>query len=363
MNVVVISSMPQDSSLKEVSIEGNVTHYRFATKPVYSLIDFGKKSLTSRYLWQVFNAWNFHSYKKIQKYLAAEKPDIVHTHNFKALSPSIFSAISSGSFLQVHTVHDYNLVSPWSNLMRRNELIKRFNIQDKSYMKYMQLITRHIDVCVFPSAFAMRFHRQLGFFKTANSKVLNNGIPLNGKIHPKSYDTINVLYVGSLTTYKGVHVLLSAFKRCREVNLRLNVVGTGPNLDYLKKDAQNDSRIVFHGRLTDEALEDLYQKSSFLVIPSLWYEVLPVVIQESMAHGMPVIGSAIGGIRDLIIDGYNGYCFTPGDITGLSRTITELACSPEKISELGKNCYNFVGNFSMINHTKELIHIYQTLLN
>jgi glycosyltransferase involved in cell wall biosynthesis len=229
-------------------------------------------------------------------------------------------------------------------------------------MKYMQLMTRSTDLVIFPSNFAMYLHKKLGFFKNSYVKVLPNGIPLVNKTSQKRYDFINVLYVGTLSFYKGVHILLSAFNRCTNPRLRLHVVGDGSDATYLRHISQHDARIIFHGRVSDSILEDLYYESNFLVLPSMWYEVLPVVIQESMSHGTPVVGSAIGGIRDLVIDGYNGRLFKPGDVEDLSHIIEELSTYPETLIRLSENCLKFIEDFDINKHAKSLLCIYQNLV-
>lgn len=363
VEVVVISTIPNNCRLPPIVNKKNVTLYRFSMEPLFSIFEYSDKSFLSRYLWQIFNFWNLRSFRKIKNIIKLEKPDVVHTHNFKGLSSSVFSAVRNESFSRFHTVHDYNLISPWSNLMRWKGLLTDFTLFDKLYINYMQSITKSTDVVIFPSSFAMKLHKQLGFFKNSCIKVVPNGIPIKKVSCTKKYDQINILFVGKLSYYKGVQVLIDAFKKCYSPNLKLNIVGDGTYLPQLKHLAGDDSRIIFHGRVSDTILEELYCKSNFFVIPSLWYEVLPVVIQEAMIYGSPVVGSKIGGILDLIIDDYNGYLFRTGSSHDLAEIIDKLCQSSDNLSRLGKNCSDFIQSFDIASHAKSLIGMYHDSQN
>lgn len=360
--VVVINASLQTRVTPEITHEDGVKIYRFYPLNLFSMYDYVKKPFLLRYLWHICNIWNPHSYHSIKVILSKEKPDVVHTHNFKCLSASIFSAVESCRYPHVHTIHDYNLISPWTNLIRAGRVITRFNLVDKIYVKYMQLMTRSVSTVISPSKFAMHLHHRLGLFRQADKRVIPNGIEWNSKQIRKNYREIEVLYVGNMTFYKGVDVLINAFKRCRNQKLRLHLVGGGPAHAYLKDIAQGDKRITFHGVISDQVLDNLYIKSSFLVVPSLWFEVLPVVIQEAMSRGTPVVASAIGGIPDLIIDGFNGFLFKPGCVEDLARLIEKLAEQTHILSELSKNCLKFIKSFDMKSHAELLLKLYETII-
>jgi glycosyltransferase involved in cell wall biosynthesis len=364
-DVTIITTMPNNSKIQKLSTYHNVKIIRLTTEPLYSLLDFTKKSSVSNSIWQICNLWNLKSFKTVSRILANEKPDIVHTHNFKGLSPSVFSAIDSGNYHHIHTVHDYNLLNAHSNLWRNKAIIRDYNPIDTLYLKYMKLISKKTHVVIFPSTFAMQYHKDKGFFTNNITKVIHNGISI-GKVslaQKKFNGKIRLLYVGNLTYYKGVQVLLTAFKQCKNSNIALDVVGVGEESTRLKSLANADSRITFHGRASHELLEELYIKANFLVFPSLWYEVLPVVIQESLSYGTPVIASSIGGSLDLVINGYNGYLFEPGDVSALIKIFTQLANDTDILKQLSTNSLAFVRKFDMEKHVQSIIELYEDTIS
>ena len=82
--------------------------------------------------------------------------------------------------------------------------------------------------------------------------------------------------------------------------------------------------VRFTGKIGNEQIDGILQNTDVLILPSVWPENQPVTILEAMASGMPVIGSRIGGIPELIDDGVTGYLFNPSDATDLAAKMTLL---------------------------------------
>ena len=185
------------------------------------------------------------------------------------------------------------------------------------------------------------------------------GIELNKNKPQKTYDTINFLYVGTLSKYKGVHVLINAFKKLEFDNIKLHIIGKGKYKDELKKIASSDQRIIFHGFVPDEELMRLYQKANITVVPSIWYDNSPVVIYESLMNGTPVLGSRIGGIPELVEDGYNGFLFEAGNADELKKVLENLIENPSKLKRLEEGAFESVKKYDMDEHIRNLEELYK----
>jgi len=145
-----------------------------------------------------------------------------------------------------------------------------------------------------------------------------------------------ILYVGRLAPEKGVCVLLEAFAALKEGLAILTIVGTGESNDELKLQAEKlnlGDRVHFRGFVADEDLPAVYADADLLVMPSL-SEGLPLVLLEAIASGLPVIGSAVGGIPDVIQNGINGLIVPPNDSRALSSAINELAGNRQILSSM-----------------------------
>ena len=138
-------------------------------------------------------------------------------------------------------------------------------------------------------------------------------------------------------------------------------MGKGKDEDEFKKIAGSDQRIIFHGFVPDEELTQLYQKANVVVVPSIWYDNSPMVIYESLMNGTPIIGSRIGGIPELLEDGYNGFLFEAGNVNELKTILENLIESPSELKRLEKGAFESVKKYDMGEHIKKLEEIYDEI--
>jgi glycosyltransferase involved in cell wall biosynthesis len=138
---------------------------------------------------------------------------------------------------------------------------------------------------------------------------------------------------------KGLKHLVDAagMLRTPPTGLRLAIVGDGVERDALARQIESSGvgdRIAmfpFSGR-TDPHLAAL----DGVVLPSDSFEALPIGVIEGMAHSLPVIGSRIGGVPELISDGESGLLVPPGDPSALAAAIDEIAADPERAAAMGR---------------------------
>jgi glycosyltransferase involved in cell wall biosynthesis len=85
--------------------------------------------------------------------------------------------------------------------------------------------------------------------------------------------------------------------------------------------AEVSGNVTFAGRYMPEELPGLMADVDYVVLPSIWWENAPRVIQEAFAYGRPVICSGIGGMAEKVTDGVNGFHFRVGDHMSLADVI------------------------------------------
>lgn len=166
-------------------------------------------------------------------------------------------------------------------------------------------------------------------------RVIPMGVSLPDQLPPvKEFREHTILYVGRLVEWKGVNTLIHSMTRVRMAipDARLTIVGEGPIRDSLQRLVQDNGlhdAVSFCGRVSEEELKKLYDSAAVFVLPSRRYqglvmEGLGVVLLEAMSHGVPVIGSNVGGIPDIIDDGRNGFLFPSEDEKILAEKIVTL---------------------------------------
>lgn len=153
-------------------------------------------------------------------------------------------------------------------------------------------------------------------------------------------------------------------------DIQLIIIGDGPNreeLIRLSDNLQMRSLICFLTKQDRLSLLSYYQNADIFVLPSIIFqnqtEGLGVVLLEAMASGVPVIGSNIGGIPDIIKDNVNGLLVPPGDSRALAMSIIMILQDPDLAERLRKAGLETVKeHFSWNAITEQFIDIYRDLL-
>jgi glycosyltransferase involved in cell wall biosynthesis len=132
-------------------------------------------------------------------------------------------------------------------------------------------------------------------------------------------DSNEVLYIGRLTREKGLPFLIDSWKALEDPELRLTIAGSGP-LESLSRDASRS--VSFLGQLSQRAIAERMLQARAVVVPSIWYEVQPLVILEALAAGLPVIASDIGAMPECV--GAGGLVFPSGSSEDLVEALRAL---------------------------------------
>jgi glycosyltransferase involved in cell wall biosynthesis len=166
--------------------------------------------------------------------------------------------------------------------------------------------------------------------------VVPNGVDLDlfhpaVPARPMNSRRIRCLAVARLVERKGLGELIRAFASLPRGGYELEIVGDGPDERVLRELAVKlgvAHEIVFRGPLNREGVARRYRAADLFTLPSS-AEAFGNVFAEALASGLPVIGSDVGGIPELIEHGVNGFLVTPGNPQTLAQAIQYLADDPE----------------------------------
>lgn len=362
--VVVITTNSTISVKPSVEEKKGAKIYRIHPLNIYTIYNTLSKPNIIKPIWYMVDILNIHSYLIIRNILRKENPDIVHIHNFKGFSFA-FSAVKSMNLPLIFTMHDYFIECLQENLIKSSgRVCDNLPILCRLYVKIQKYLKDNkADVVTAPSQFVIEKLKNDGFFEKIRTMKLPLGIELDntGKIE-KNYETINILFVGRLNRYKGVHILIDAFKQLKYKNIHLHIVGEGKEKDELKKIAKYNENITFYGFVSESELIELYKKANITVFPSIWYETFGIVIIESFKYSTPVIASNIGGFPELIENGCNGFLFEAGNVEELKKLLENLIENPNELKRLSINAFESSKKYSMEEHTQRLTRLYEELL-
>jgi glycosyltransferase involved in cell wall biosynthesis len=170
-------------------------------------------------------------------------------------------------------------------------------------------------------------------FDESRIRVIPN--PFDAASYTPTYDRGGyALFVGRLIRPKGIFTLLDAARRS---SADVVIAGNGEDADRVREHpAVTSGHVKFVGPVYDLEFERLLAGSAFVVVPSEWYDNLPMIVCQAFAHGKAVIASRINGIPEFVKHEENGLLFTPGSIPELAQAIARLWSDPKLLEVLGR---------------------------
>ncbi|WP_150525331.1 glycosyltransferase family 4 protein [Roseibium sediminis] len=150
---------------------------------------------------------------------------------------------------------------------------------------------------------------------------------------------VRLLCVATVTRRKGYDLLIRALSTLTAYPWHLDIVGDTSRdpacfaeIETLLAEAGLQDHVTFHGAVTAEELPGFYASADIFVLASR-YEGYGMAFTEALAHGLPVIGSGGGAVRDTLPDDASIYCETD-DVEGLRAALEQLISSPARRQQL-----------------------------
>jgi len=267
----------------------------------------------------------------IRRWLAALRPEVLHTHGYKA---DLYGRLArSGSIPPVLAATCHNWPDP-ALLMRL-------------YASLDRIALRHFDVVAAVSPQVLAAVQRSG---VKHAKYVPNGVEIESFIcadppHRQASDGAGreafVGFAGRLVPDKGGAELLQAARRvvAERSKTRFVFAGDGGCLRPWKDLAAQlgiSEDVLFLGRWREMAA--FYSALDVFVLPSK-IEAMPMTVIEAMASGVPVVASRVGAIPDVVVAGETGILVEPGDVDGIAAAILQLLSDDalaRRLSEQGR---------------------------
>ena len=315
--------------------------------------------------------------KKISKVIKNEKPDIIHAHGWM-----LYSAISlkkKFGIPLVATIHDHGFICPTKALMKGDMICSKSFTKEcvfcgkeifglkVSLLRYLCVKSqnrnlKYVDKFIAVSSFVKDVHSEYigedkiviipNFYDTNEKDVI---VSNESNVLPDDF----ILFVGALTHNKGADVLIDAFNKIKDRDVKLVMFIK----KYLKLREPKENILIFEDAPRDLILE-AYSGCRFVVIPSISPETFGIVAIEAMSYKKAIIASDRGGLTDLIDDGNTGILVPPNNIKELSNAINFLMKNPDMALSMGTVGYDrFISNYTPEIILPEIIAIYESTKN
>lgn len=293
-------------------------------------------------------AWARMTYSRQKKREFAElldrfRPDVVHLHNsYPSTGPTVPLACEEAHIPLVHTVHNYRLRCPNAYMFTEGAICRRCEkgvyasaLMHKCFPEVRQSAAYASALWV--HRFVMKLEDKIALFvapsRFMRDRLVHWDIPLErttivpNYVDPPSQKRTGTgdfgVYVGRISPEKGLDVLIRALVLAGDPPFK--IVGDGPVYAEVRRLAADSGlrRTEFLGHLPSETVMDVVNDCRYLAMPSMGEEVFPLAPLEAMAHGKPIVVSAIGGLPELVGDG-GGLTFQPGNADKFARQIQKL---------------------------------------
>lgn len=304
---------------------------------------------TSSWLGTVTQVFNPLAAKKIRQILQDFQPDIIHVKIFLwQMSPLILPIIRSYPVLL--EINEYKVICPVGTRLLPSGKPCQEDVgvacfhnhclpEPHRWLLWMiqyRLWWRWRGFVDYTVTLSNRSKQLLATHGIPIDEIIFNSTPYRQARKPLG-DIPIVGYVGRIIPEKGVDILLCAFAIVLKQipNAQLWIAGYGTELDNLRELARQleiDDNIQWLGYVTRAEIETLFDEVWVQVVPSLWEEVFGNITIEGMMRGTAMIGSAVGGMIDCIVDGETGYLFPAGNDSELAERIMTL-CSDRDLTE------------------------------
>jgi len=410
-NEVIVFTREWDHSSKELDIkqyyDGKIKVYSLVNNIAFPL-DF-EKSYKNQTIDKIF-----------EKILLQESPQIAHIQHTLGLSIGIMTILHKKKIPFFVTLHDFwyacsciRLLHPDYSLCKKNcvdcydyyfqnhpeivtriftnmpksiksffprpfkeeikYLLSKVNSQKKiivtsrnkeyinSRKAYVKKNLSYATYLISPSKFVKHMYKELGF-KGYNIKLLPLPLTVTGgqKKDKKKYSQITFGYLGTFYPFKGIQILINAFKNLSSSNSRLVIYGDySVEPVYYKnlKQQVKGKNVEFKGPYNNSDVFKILSGIDVLVIPTLAYETFNYTAWEALISKTVVIASNIGAIPECIKHMKNGLLFPPGDedkLLDYMRKLTKysISFSPKLIKQ----------PMSSQNHGDTLIKLYQNAI-
>ena len=297
----------------------------------------------------------------LNELLSQFNPDIVHIHHYAHIGIELFPAVrkAAPNAKIVFTLHEFMAMCMHNGQMVKRETLKLCNKASESdchkcfpihspgdfFLRKNYILDQfsHVDHFISPSHFLAQRYVEWGLPEN-KMHVIENVLPELKAIPPRELKAgekrTKLAFFGQVNPYKGLDILLKALtllpQSVRDV-IHLDVHGA--NLDIQTNDfkervekllEQVSDCVDLRGPYESEQLASRMAECDWVVIPSIWWENSPVVIQEAIHYGRPLIGSNIGGMKEKI-ENIAGLTFEARSASSLAENIVK-AIEPDVFS-------------------------------
>ncbi|MEJ5300924.1 MAG: glycosyltransferase [Thermodesulforhabdaceae bacterium] len=278
-----------------------------------------------------------------------------------------FRNTTFGRFLDPLAIKMVSLLNKWHYPLLNTVKLK--TLPASLFLERRRFFVNELNMAqaiIFPSERVKKIYNKYDV-TDKNSKVMHpisiNFLrikPKNPQFHPKP-NKIVFGYLGSILRTKGVHLIIEAAKILKKYQDSFTVfIFGGGDETYTSqlKESTSGTNVEFKGRYSPTDIQKVLSSIDIAIVPSIWEDCAPIVVNELRLSKTPIIASRIGGIAEAVEHGVNGFLFEPGNVEELARYMKYFIENPQEIPRF-MEATNW--SFDMDKYAEETIEIYKVV--
>ncbi|SHG85601.1 Glycosyltransferase involved in cell wall bisynthesis [Hydrocarboniphaga daqingensis] len=299
-----------------------------------------------------------------RSFLKGVKPDVVHFHHYWQVGLELLGEVKrhSPKTAVVVTLHEFLAVcSQHGQMLKTNGQLCRKSSDAECHAclpgrpprdyflrkRYLQTFFHYVDHFVSPSEFLRERYIEWGI-PAEKISVIENGLPMHGAVTDvatpaatASEEESRVMrfgYFGQVNPFKGIDLLLSAAALLpKAIQKKVSIEVHGGGLEHQPEEfrykvekllADAPKCVRYYGPYSQDDLPSIMGNVDWVVMPSIWWENSPVVIQESYKFKRPLIVGDIGGMAEKVKHEETGLHFRARNAFDLARVIQRAVTEP-----------------------------------
>lgn len=277
---------------------------------------------------------------RLRKIVNSFQADVVHCHLYYAILFSFF--LFKTPVLYTH--HSNKLSLP-------RAFYRLFDLKVKAYIGICSACTKLLEGGRARSVVLI------------NNAVSKQRIPVRAVDTHRSGSEITCVTVGRMVSQKNLTLMLEAVARLQSFDVRLKIVGEGPDrskLERLVKSLEIDSQVQFLGNISNvgEVLAD-----SDIFLMSSGFEGLPIALIEATLIGLPVVVTNVGGCAEVVHQCANGFVVDGLDVGDYTAALEKMVADEKLRSFFSRNALQFSGEFEIEKAVEKHLSLYQKVIS
>ena len=200
----------------------------------------------------------------------------------------------------------------------------------------------------------LNWHRAVSPYIRSKHTVIPNFSEIPTVCPVKNNEMINIIFARRLFPHRGTRLITSVVKRvfATHHNVRFTIAGDGPDANYMHQELDSYENVRFITYASNESLK-IHEDEDIAIIPTIGSEGTSLSLLEAMASGCAVVCTNVGGMTNIVLDGYNGIMTSP-DENSIYKGLTQLIQQPALLATIQNNAYNTVKEaFSLAKWTEK----------